>query len=70
MTSTEAILDQAVERLARMNAALIALRRELLPGRPRKSSPSPKGAEIRRPRDEIERLTGTLAVEEATAASE
>jgi len=32
----EAILDQTVEQLGRMNEALAALRRECLPGQPRK----------------------------------
>ncbi len=70
MNTTEAILDQTVEQLERMNAALIALRRELLPGQPRKFAILAEGPleEIRRLRDEIERLTGTLAAAEAIAA--
>ena len=70
MNTTEANLDQTVEQLERMNAALIALRRELLPGQPRKFAILAEGPleEIRRLRDEIEHLTGNLAAAEAAAA--
>ena len=63
MNTTEAVLDQTVEQLERMNAALIALRRELLPRQPRKFAILAEGPleEIRRLRDEIEHLTGNLA---------
>ena len=65
--TTEAVLDQTVEQLERMNAALIALRRELLPRQPRKFAILAEGPleEIRRLRDEIEHLTGNLAAAEA-----
>lgn len=36
MNKTEAILTQTVEQLERMNEALGALHRELLPGQPKK----------------------------------
>jgi len=67
MNTTEAVLDQTVEQLERMNAALIALRRELLPRQPRKFAILAEGPldEIRRLRDEIEHLTGNLAAAEA-----
>ena len=64
--TTEAVLDQTVEQLERMNAALIALRRELLPRQPRKFAILAEGPleAIRRLRDEIEHLTGNLAAAE------
>ena len=67
MNTTEAVLDQTVEQLERMNAALIALRRELLPRQPRKFAILAEGPleEIRRLCDEIEHLTGSLAAVEA-----
>ena len=67
MNTTEANLDQTVEQLERMNAALISLRRELLPRQPRKFAILAEGPleEIRRLRDEIEHLTGNLAAAEA-----
>ena len=34
--NTESVLTQTVEQLERMNASLAALRRELLPGQPKK----------------------------------
>ena len=68
MNTTEAVLDQTVEQLERMNAALIALRRELLPRQPRKFAILAEGPpeEIRRLRDEIEHLSENLAAAEAT----
>jgi hypothetical protein len=70
MSTTEAILDQTVEQLERMNAALIALRHELLPRQPRKFAILAEGPleEIRRLRDEIEHLIGNLAAAEAAPA--
>jgi hypothetical protein len=67
MNNTEAILDQTVEQLERMNAALISLRRELLPSQPRKFAILAEGPleEIRRLRDEIEALTAKMAASEA-----
>ena len=70
MNTTEAVLDQTVEQLERMNAALIALRRELLPRQPRKFAILAEGPleEIRRLRDEIEHMTGNLAAVQVSAA--
>ena len=67
MNHTRAILAQTVEQLEQMNAALIALRRELLPSQPRKFAILAEGPleEIRRLRDEIEHLTGNLVAAEA-----
>jgi hypothetical protein len=67
MNTTAAILEQTVEQLERMNTALSALRRELLPRQPRKFAILAEGPleEIRRLRDEIEHLTETLAAAEA-----
>ena len=67
MNTTAAILEQTVEQLERMNTALSALRRELLPRQPRKFAILAEGPleEIRRLRDEIEHLTGTLTGAEA-----
>ena len=67
MNNTAAILEQTVEQLERMNTALSALRRELLPRQPRKFAILAEGPleEIRRLRDEIEHLTGTLVAAEA-----
>ena len=70
MNKTEDILDQTVEQLERMNAALIALRRELLPRQPRKFAILAEGPleEIRRLRDEFEHLIGNLAAAEGAPA--
>lgn len=64
MKKTEAILTQTVEQLARMNEALITLRRELLPGQPKKFAILAEGPleEMRRLQAEIERLTTEIAV--------
>jgi hypothetical protein len=61
--SKEAILDQTVEQLGRMNEALTALRRECLPGQPRKFAILAEGPlqEIRRLQIEIEQLTADVA---------
>ncbi len=63
VNNTPAVLEQTVEQLERMNGALIALRRELLPREPRKFAILAEGPleEIRRLRDEIERLTAIVA---------
>ena len=60
---TEAVLTQTVEQLERMNEALVALRRELLPGQPRKFALLAEGPleDMRRLQAEIERLTTALA---------
>jgi hypothetical protein len=66
---TEAILTQTVEQLERMNEALAALRRELLPGQPKKFAILAEGPleEMRRLRDEIESLTAEIATTSPTA---
>ena len=67
MNNKEAILSQTVEQLERMNEALAALRRELLPAQPKKFAILAEGPleEMRRLQTEIEQL----ATEVATAAS-
>jgi len=64
MKRTEAILTQTVEQLERMNEALIALRRELLPGQPKKFAILAEGPleDMRRLQTEIERLTAEIAL--------
>lgn len=59
----EAILTQTVEQLEHMNEALSALRRELLPGRPKKFAILAEGPleEIRRLQTEVEQLTTQIA---------
>jgi hypothetical protein len=63
MNDSAVILAQTVEQLERMNNALIALRRDLLPKEPRKFAILAEGPleEIRRLRDEIEQLVAGLA---------
>ena len=65
----EAILDQTVEQLGRMNEALAALRRECLPGQPRKFAILAEGPleEIRRLQAEIEQLTAEVATAPTSA---
>jgi hypothetical protein len=60
---TEVILNQTVEQLERMNEALGALRRELLPGQPKKFSILAEGPleEMRRLQAEVEHLTIQIA---------
>jgi len=67
---TEAILTQTVEQLERMNEALVALRRELLPGQPRKFAILAEGPleEMRRLQTEIELLTTQIATAGTVAA--
>jgi len=59
----EAILTQTVEQLEQMNEALAALRRELLPGQPRKFAILAEGPleEMRRLQTEVELLTTQIA---------
>ncbi len=66
---TEAILTQTVEQLERMNEALSALRRELLPGQPKKFAILAEGPleDIRRLQVEIEQLTASLTASPMTA---
>jgi hypothetical protein len=63
MNNVEAILTQTVEELGRMNEALTQLRRDYLPGQPRKFAILAEGPleEIRRLQVEIERLTTEIA---------
>ena len=63
MNNNEAILTQTVEQLERLNEALSSLRRELLPGQPKKFAILAEGPleDIRRLRDEIEQITSKIA---------
>jgi hypothetical protein len=63
MNQTAAILNQTVEQLELMNGALGTLRRELLPGQPKKFAILAEGPleEIRRLQTEIDRLTAQIA---------
>ena len=67
---TEAILIQTMEQLERMNEALAALRRELLPGQPRKFAILAEGPleEMRRLQAEVELLTTQIATVAPVAA--
>ena len=69
MSKTEAILNQTVEQLERLNEALSALRRELLPGQPKKFAILAESPleDMRRLQVEIERLTAEIAASPATA---
>ncbi len=62
MNGNEAILTQTVEQLEHMNEALSALRRELLPGQPKKFAILAEGPleDLRRLQGEIERLTAEI----------
>ena len=66
---TEAVLTQTVEQLERMNEALAALHRDLLPGQPKKFAILAEGplAEMRRLQAEIEQLTAELTATPAGA---
>ena len=70
MNKTEAILTQTVEQLERMNEALAALHRELLPGQPKKFAILAEGPleDMRRLQGEIERLTAEVATSSPAAA--
>ena len=59
----EAILTQTVEQLERMNETLAALRRELLPGQPKKFALLAESPleDMRRLQVEIEQLAAELA---------
>ena len=59
----EALLNQTVEQLGRMNDALGMLRRECLPGQPRKFAILAEGPleEIRRLQLEIDQLAAEVA---------
>jgi hypothetical protein len=70
MNKTEAILTQTVEQLERMNEALAALRRELLPRQPKKFAILAEGPleDMRRLQSELEQLTAEIAAASPTAA--
>ena len=55
MNRNEAILIQTVEQLERMNEALSALRRQLLPGQPKKFAILAEG-----PLEDMRRLQGEI----------
>ena len=61
-TDPAATLAQTVEQLERLNTALMTLRRELLPGQPRKFSILAEGPleDMRRLQEEIGQLTADL----------
>lgn len=63
MNNTEATLTQTVKQLERLNVALVALRRELLPGQPRKFAILAEGPleDMRRLQTEIEQITAQMA---------
>ena len=67
---TELILTQTVEQLEHMNEALAALRRELLPGQPKKFAILAESPleEMRRLQAEIEQLTTQIATATPVAA--
>ena len=69
MNKAEDILIQTVGQLERMNQALVALRRELLPGQPKKFAILAEGPleDMRRLQGEIERLTAEVATSSAAA---
>ncbi len=69
MKNTEAVLAQTVEQLEKMNEALAGLRRELLPGQPRKSAILAEGPleEMRRLQQELEQLTADVTAGEVAA---
>ncbi len=70
MNQTESILTQTVEQLERMIEALATLRRELLPGQPKKFAILAEGPleEMRRLQDEIERLTAEITARSPATA--
>ncbi len=62
MNKTEASLAQTVAQLERMNEALAALRRELLPGQPKKFAILAEGPleDMRRFQEQIARRTAEI----------
>ena len=70
MIKTEAILAQTVEQLERMSEALATLRKELLPGQPKKFAVLAESPleEMRRLQVEIEQLTAEIAARSPAAA--
>jgi hypothetical protein len=69
MKNAESILAQTVEQLEKMNGALFALSRDLLPGQPKKFAILAEGPleEIRRLQTEVEQLTAQIATEAPAA---
>lgn len=67
---TEAILNQTMDQMERMGEALAALRRELLPGQPKKFAILAEGPleEMRRLQTEVELLTTKIATSTPVAA--
>ena len=67
---TKMILTQTMEQLERMNEALAALRRELLPGQPKKFAILAESPleEMRRLQTEVEQLTTQIATATPVAA--
>lgn len=67
---TEAVLTQTMDQLERMSEALTALRRELLPGQPKKFAILAEGPleEMRRLQAEVEQLTTQIATAVPAAA--
>ena len=67
--NTEAILTQTVEQLERMNETLAALRRELLPGQPKRFAILAESPleEMRRLQAEVESLTAQITAAPAGA---
>ena len=70
MSKPESILTQTVEQLERMNEALAALHKELLPGQPKKFAILAEGPleDMRRLQSEIEQLTAEITATSATTA--
>ena len=70
MIKPEAILAQTVEQLERMSEALATLRKELLPGQPKKFAVLAESPleEMRRLQNEIEQLTAEIAARSPAAA--
>ena len=66
---TEATLTQTVEQLERLNEALVALRRDLLPAQPKKFAILAEGPleDMRRLQAEIEQLTAEMVAVPAGA---
>ena len=66
----EAVLTQTMEQLERMSEALTALRRELLPGQPKKFAILAEGPleEMRRLQAEVAQLTTQIATATPVAA--
>lgn len=63
-------LAQTVEQLERLNTALMALRRELLPGQPRKFAILAEGPleDMRRLQEEIQQLACVITAEGAASS--